>query len=394
MRILIVSQGLPFPIYKDGLTIRVFHLLQEFTKRANCHLIAFGDYNLTDKETRRLCSMTTYDIVSHQSVNGLFGVMRKAISGRRYYSIEFRRKIQQAIREFKPDVIFAEQSFMAQYADLFKGIPNVMSAVDAISLAALRQAKINKSRWRALPWLYVARQRLALEKKYFPMFDRVTVVGEYDADFLRKNLNHDISVIPNGVDTDFFTPKLLAPERNTILYSGNLAAPMNEEACIYLLREVFPIVHSKYPTLQLVIAGRDATAQILAALPSYVTLKRDIDDMRDAMRDALLYVSPIAYGTGIKNNVLQAMAMGIPVITTKLIADPIGIRNGETGVIAKRGPNFAAAIFDALDNRESLDRLGNMGRRHIEENFSWPNVATSYFNLFTELVNQQPRQPR
>jgi hypothetical protein len=389
MKILFLSQGLPFPVYQDGLTVRVFHLLQEFSKRAKCHLIAFGDYSMTEEEICNLHGMATFDIVKYEAPVGALGVFKKALSSRRYYSKEFEDRIRESISEFQPDVVFAEQSFMAQYVELIKHLPNVMSAVDAISLAALRQAEIDKGGVNTLSWRYVAWQRLAFERKYYSKFDRVTVVGENDADFLRKELKLDVAVIPNGVDTVFFNPTLLAPERNAVFFSGNLSAPMNEEACIYLLREVYPAVHSVYPHQPLVIAGRCATEKIRAAMPSYVILKEDLPDMRDAMRDALLCVSPVAYGTGIKNNVLQAMAMGIPVVATKLIADPISICHGSSGIVAERGQSFIDAIFKALQDRESTDRIGSAGRWHIEENFSWSYVASTYFELFAEVIGQR-----
>jgi len=264
-----------------------------------------------------------------------------------------------------------------------------MSAVDAISLAAQRQSEIGDSKLHYLACRYIAHQRLAVEKKYFPKFDKITVVSNDDAVFLKRAVKRDIIVIPNGVDTVFFSPGRLDTKRNVVLFTGNLSAPMNEEACLYLLQYVFPLLHSRHPDIELVIAGRAPTENIISAMPSYVTLKADMLDLRDALSSAILYVSPIAYGTGIKNNVLQAMAMGIPVVATKLIADPIGIQHGETGFVAERGPDFVQAIEMALANRVLLDRIGRLGRLHIEQNYSWQQVASIYMDMFVEIMSDR-----
>jgi glycosyltransferase involved in cell wall biosynthesis len=267
-----------------------------------------------------------------------------------------------------------------------------MSAVDAISLAAIKQAKIRGSIIHFLAWRHVSRQRKAIEKKYFQMFNRITVVSKDDADFLMKFIRRDISVIPNGVDTEHFSPARLAANRKTVLFTGNLAAPMNEEACLYLLRDVFPHLHSKHPDISFGIAGRAPTDSIRAAMPYYVSLIADLPDLRIALGSAILCVSPIAYGTGIKNNVLQAMAMGIPVVATKLIAKPIGIKHGQTGIIAERGAGFVQAIEMLLANRVLLDRVGRAGCLHIQQNYSWQYVASCYMTIFTDIISEQAKK--
>lgn len=386
MKILILSQGLPFPIYRDGLTIRVFHLLKEFASRAQCHLVAFSEYDLSNEELLQLRKMCTYHIVPHNPQRGVLGTARKILSSRRYYSEEFRDSIRFALNHQKPDIIFAEQTFIAQYADLFNEYPSVMSAVDAISLAALRQADGASNRLGRLTWKYVARQRLAIERKYFPKFDAVTAVAEEDADFLRKNAKVNIEVIPNGVDTEHFNPIAAGGARVSVIFSGNLNAMMNEEAALYLLESVYPFIHERRPDLTLVIAGRGVTSRLRVAIPAYVALREDVPDMREALSDGLIYLSPIAHGTGIKNNVLQAMAMGIPVVTTKLIADPIAVVDGETGFVMERGVDLGERIVALLDEDDVLRRVGASGRQHVESNYSWSGVAEKYFNIFNEVL--------
>lgn len=392
MKILFLSQGLPFPVYQDGLTVRVYHLLREFAKHAEVHLIAFGDHELTTAEAEELRSMASYDIINYQPPKGITGLARKVISNRRYFDERFVKSIQAAIKSFKPDIAFCEQTFMAQYADVLNDLPKVMSAVDAISLAALRQATIGGTLRHFLAWRYVAYQRSFFEKKYFPEYDRITAVSQEDANFLSDLMNREVLVISNGVDTDYYTPKLLDDARKTILFTGNLSAPMNEDACIYLLREVFPGLHAKHPEIKLEIAGRAPTARICSEKPNYVDLNADMPDLRDAYKKAILCVSPIAHGTGIKNNILQAMAMGIPVVVSPLIARPIQIVHNETGFVAERGQEFLETLKMAVENPSLLGNVGGDGRLHIEEKFSWQHVSSCYMNIFSELLSIKASQ--
>lgn len=388
MKILFLSQGLPFPVYQDGLTVRVYHLLREFSKFAQCHLIAFGDHELTAEEAEELRTMASFDIIRYQSPAGIVGLVKKAVSNRRYYDKQLETSIRTALTTFKPDIVFCEQTFMAQYADTIKGVPKVMSAVDAISLAAMRQAEIGGSINHFLAWRYVAHQRMAFEKYFFPMFDKVTVVSKEDADYLFDLIGMNVHVIPNGVDTEYFTPEVLDDNRKTIIFTGNLSAPMNEEACIYLLREVFPKLHYRYPDIEFKIAGRSPTAEILAAKPHYVNLNADVPDIRDAYKGAIFCVSPVIYGTGIKNNILQSMSMGLPVVVTPLIAGPIHIAHGRTGLVAERGTTFVRAIETLLADRCAIEVIGRSARIHVEQCFSWRHVATAYRDLFAEMLGE------
>lgn len=385
MKILMLSQGLPFPIYRDGLTIRVYHLLKELSHKASCHLISLADYPLGKEDEAELRTMASYDIISYTPESGAIGTIKKIISKRRYYSPAFAAKVRECIASFCPDVVLAEQTFMAQYVDDLAGTPAVISAVDAISLAAIRQSHIHRNPLKKLAWKYVAFQRLAIERKYFRKFGALTVVGEEDADFLRHRVGLEVLTIPNGVDTEFFAPRPHG-SRVAVLFSGNLAAPMNEEACLYLLRQVFPQLHSQHRDLEFVIAGRGPTQKIRDALPPFVTLRPDIADMRDAMQDTMLYLSPIRYGTGIKNNVLQAMSMGIPVVVTPLIAGPIRITSSEEGLVAERGKEFLEAIEIALNDPLLREQIGNRGRNHVVKFYSWAGIASEYFKLFEKIL--------
>lgn len=386
MRILMLSQSLPFPIYRDGVTLRVYHLLRALSEFAQCHLIAFAEHDLPDTEMRELRCIASYDIVKEAKPSRFLGLARKILSSRRYYSRIFEEKITNAFETFRPDVLIAEQTFMSQYADAVADLPKIASAVDAISLAAFRQSAIYRNPLKRLASWCVAHQRLRIERRHFPAFDRVTVVGEYDAEYLRSRLRLPVDVIPNGVDTEYFNPSYCCESRQSIVFTGNLSASANEEACLYLLRDVFPVIHAKHRQVRLTIAGRKPTRRIKSALPPYVTLMADIPDIRDALCNALLCVSPIVYGTGIKNTVLQAMAMGVPVVTTSLIADPIQIVHGETGIVAERHEAFLTAIEKALADQQQLSEIGRNGRLHVEELYSWRHVASEYMKICGEVM--------
>jgi glycosyltransferase involved in cell wall biosynthesis len=386
MKILFLSQSLPYPIYADGVTVRVYHLLKEFQKFSSCRLISLCDENADPELVAATHALVPSDIVPYRNSHGLGTTIKKALSARRFYSEEFAKCIRARLQDFAPDCIFFEQTFMAQYAEVCAEIPKVMSAVDAISLAALRQGDMERKFLKKLLWHCVARQRLSFERKFFPCFNRVSVVGQDDADFLQHRINHPISVVPNGVDLEFFSSSTSQPVPKAILFAGNLFAPANREALVWLSEKLFPLLHARFPDYPIIVAGRPPPPEVSLKLPEYVRRMFDLADIREALQLARLFLSPIEYGTGIKNNVLQAMAMGIPVVMTKLVAEPIGARDSQEAVVAPSREEFAAKTFELLESPQKLDDIGTAGRKHLEASFSWEAIALKYKGLLEESI--------
>lgn len=387
MRILMLAQGLPFPVYGDGLTVRVYHLLRELSRSDTCHLVSIASRKLSSSEEEELRRMASSRILPTPSHSGWTTTARKVFSAKRFHSKFLEESVREEVKSFRPDVVIAEQTFMATYESAFRDIPSVMSAVDAIALAARKQAALAPTMLGRAAWRYVAAQRLRVERRYFHRFDRVTVVAEEDARFLRAELGLAVAVIPNGVDIDFFQPARQVDVGDAIVFTGNLSAPMNGEAAEHIARCIVPALRGAGVTLPVVVAGRGPSPQLREACRGVCELLSDVGDIRDVLRRAKVVVSPIEYGTGIKNNVLQAMAMGLPCVVTPLIGVPVGMKDDETGVIAERGESFVRAIVGLVRDSERRQRLGQAARALIEARFSWASVAGRYRELCLSALN-------
>jgi polysaccharide biosynthesis protein PslH len=386
MRILFLSQALPFPIYRDGLTVRVYHLLKYLSQHADVHFIAFSDKGMNREEEKELSSFCSHEVIPYKYDGSALGALKKSISPRRYYSSDFKVAIAKAIDNFKPEAILVEQTFMSQYVKEFSEYPRVMSAVDAISFSAFLQAKIEKSLLKKAFLNMLGYQRRFIEWYYFSLFNTVTAVSEDDANKLASVIKRNVQVVPNGVDADFFSP-IKCQVRDTLIFTGVLSNPGNEEACLFLFNEVFPVVRERFPHIKFVVAGRSPTSKIMAAKPEYVNLMPDLEDLRDAFHNALLFLAPIEIGAGIKNNVLQAMAMGVPVITNNLVADAINILDNSTGFVENDRAKFYQRVVDLIAEDKLLQKIGSKGRQHVLEYYSWESVALRYISMLEEEIN-------
>ncbi len=391
MKILFLSQSMPFPVYRDGITVRVYHLLKELGKRGECYLLSFSDQVLNGEQKNELAGFCRYETCQLRKPSGpaekLADLMTKLTSPRRFFSAQFAEKLARILKDFDPEVVLAEQTFMAQYVNVLKDTPKILSAVDAISLAARRISTLRQNPVKKLAWKYIELQRRRFEKRFLPIFDGITVVGSEDAEYLRMLINRDVYVIPNGVDIQYFRPPKSDIIKDSIVFSGNLSAPKNEESCIYLVKDVFPILRQHYDYLKFQLIGRNPTKAIYRASPPYVNITGEVPDMALANETTLVFVCPDKFGTGIKNSILQAMAMEIPVVVTPAVARQIGIIDGLNGLVATR-EGFTEAIHSIVQNEGLRERLAQKGRQHVIDKYSWKSVAFRYLDLLARVSDK------
>ncbi|HIF58332.1 MAG TPA: glycosyltransferase family 1 protein [Rhodospirillales bacterium] len=375
-----ISSALPCPQFHDGATLRVYSLLKEFSKRGEVCFVftGFGEPEHL-YESEAFLNFLGINYWFNDESESFLSVFYKLGCNDLYLS----SKVKQAVKDISdknPDsVIFIEGLYAAPLVDQITTSNNIiMSAVDSLSLASQRQFLIKGNgiltRFRH-GVLFL--QRYLFEKKYYSKFKRVLFVSKDDASYMQKSITSKCEVVPNGVDISFFSSEREARytfNERKFLFTGVLSSSMNEEAALYTIELL------KDKNMQLVIAGRNPSDKLISrSISGNVKLMQNLPDIRVAFGEWCYFICPIEYGTGIKNNVLQALSLGFPCIVSSLIAQPIGLTHGVN-----------ALIYDSRDQlSELIDNLGQFnisvisqnGIKHINEFFSWSSVADSYLSF-------------
>lgn len=367
------------------MTIRIYNLLKELCAHATIYGIFMSDREYTYEEKNELQQFCAFSIINLPNNSFLSGI-KKILFSDRFESNAYRYEVNKVLNAFDPDIIFCEQLFSGKYGLVDSRSIKVLSAVDAISLAAHRLSVGAENLIKETLWAHVARQRRFIERKLCSQYHLVTVVSPDDAAYLSRLTGASVKVIPNGTDIAFFSPDSMSSVRDAVVFSGNLNALPNFDAILYLIRELFPVLHRELPKLKLVLAGRGLDDKFVRTLPDYVEYRKDYADIRVALQDALLYLCPVIHGAGIKNTVLQAMAMGIPVAVTDLIARPIGIVNNQTGFVINREDAYSSNVLALLHKPDVISNVGQRGLLHVREHFSWAKIANEYISTFNRLM--------
>lgn len=285
------------------------------------------------------------------------------------------------------DVVHVRQLPMAGYGALIASSGHLLELVDSETLGAERA--------RPATWRTRLRARLAAiaERCAVDAFDITTTVADADADRLRALApGARIEVIPNGVDAGRFRPDPdVVPAPSSLVFVGAMSYPPNIAAMRYFTGEVLPIVRRTWPDARLTIVGRDPAPQVRAMASSAVEVTGEVEDVRPYLAAASLFVAPMVSGSGIKNKVLEAMAMARPVVATPLAIEGLPVRSGEHTLVADNTARLAAAIGRLLGDADERARIGEAGRTLVERHYTWEACAARYEGLYQELAQRSGR---
>ena len=283
------------------------------------------------------------------------------------------------------DIVHVEHLRASHLALRFPGsLPAVYDSVDCISLLMERTLHGSHSLiQRAIAALELARTR-AWESRALRWFDRVTVTSSEDrAALLALAPGAPVEVIPNGVDLDYFHPTGGEPEPATIVFSGKMSYHANATAALHFARRVFPLVRRHLPEarLRLVGSGPPMAVRSLASDPA-VEVTGYVPDIRLPLARATLAVCPVTVRVGIQNKLLEAMAMGLPVVSSAAGASGLDAVPGRDLLVSSSPEEMAEAVCAVLSDPALRDRLSEAGRRYVEENHRWEDASARLESLY------------
>jgi len=199
-------------------------------------------------------------------------------------------------------------------------------------------------------------------------------------------------VIPNGVDSEEFFPEETVPQPNSLVFTASFTYPPNAEAMVFFCRDVLPRIRAAVPGTCLSIVGQRPGPEVeaLGRLPGVEVTGR-VPDVRPYLACAAVVVVPLRVGSGTRLKILEAMAMGRPIVSTSLGAEGLDIRPGHDLEIADDAASFAAATVALLRDPDRCVRLGTHARRTVIQRYSWSVVAERLDLLYRTLETGSDR---
>lgn len=394
-RILFLTPQLPYPP-QQGTAIRNYNLIAQVAKRHEVHLLSFATEQPTAAELgplRDWCrSVHTVNTPRRSKWSRVWTVLTSPYPDlhHRLFSRRFYDSLAQVLELVRPQVVEIEGLEMAQYGlhgQQIAADPQPLWVFDAHNAEYVLQRRVFETdvrqprRWLGALYSWLQWRRLrSYEARVCQLADRVLACSAADASALKRLVpGLQVVVVPNGVDISHYEPGDVAPaplRDQALVFTGKMDFRPNVDAVLWFCSQVWPLVRQSEPDAQFYIVGRDPHPRLgpLTGMPG-VTLTGFVDDIRPYIAAACVYVVPLLTGGGTRLKVLEAMAMGKALISTRLGCEGIDAQPGRDLVLADEAGEFALQVVALLRDASRREALGRAARTFVERYFDWPIVT-------------------
>jgi glycosyltransferase involved in cell wall biosynthesis len=381
--------------------MRVHQLARQLAARHDVTLLSYAEPG-EETDFPELASELRVRTVEKAWIPGLRRRVRQAASFastrpyacRSVYSHDMQRAIDELCAEEPFDVIQLESTLLCDY-DFPRDTPLVLDEHNIEYELYQRMYESEHSLARRV-YNYVEYRRFrSFERRSWQRVDGVLVCSERELPIVREYAaDVRAAVAPNGVDLDYFSPDANAPEPGTLVFNGYLDYRPNYDAAVHLVNDIMPVVRTRHPEARLAIVGRYLHADLRLLRAPGVTITGEVPDIRPHVGGASVVCVPIRMGGGTRLKVVEALAMGKPIVSTSLGCEGIAVRAGEQLLIADAPAAFAARILDVLDSPELGASLGRRGRLLVEQEYSWDVAGERVDTLYRTLAAGPTEPPR
>ena len=248
---------------------------------------------------------------------------------------------------------------------------------------------------RVFWWLQWAKMR-RYERNACARFSAVIAVSDKDKEILEREFDgKNVSSIPTGVDTTYFTPSQEPYERDTLVFTGSMDWLPNEDAILFFAREILPKIKTRIPGVKISIVGRSPSPHFIKTMREYpeIDVVGWVDDVRPMIKRHAAYIIPLRIGGGTRIKAYEAMAMGKAVISTSIGVEGLPLTPGVNVVIADDPESFARAVIGVLMDAVTRTRLEKEARAFVLQNVSWDKAADIFQEICRRVVAKKNVAP-
>lgn len=396
-RILFVTEKFPWPL-DDGGQLRTWHVLAGLAAELPVTLVSLAPADPSALEAVRALGVEVATFPRRRSAARTAWYAAKALATRKPYPIE-----KNASRELRADLLrriaagevlalHLNHLDAAQYVEeLGPGRPSaVVDTHNLLTRMYERFADAARDPLRraycTVQWWKMARY----EREILKQVEKVAVCSDVEREQLRTWGVDRVLVVPNGVDTAKLSPNGRAPRSGgppSLVFVGALSYLPNADGVRWFVAEVAPLLEASLPGFRLTIAGKDPPSDVRAlARPGRVEVPGYVDDLAGLVRGADACVVPLRIGGGTRLKILDAMALGVPVVATRVGAEGILARDREHLLLADSPAEFAAAVAEACGDRALARTLAENGRRLVVERYEWKRTVAPLVEHYRALA--------
>lgn len=386
MKVLYIAPVFPWPLRTGG-KIRTFNLIRSLSRKVEIHLRAVRDDEYSadgEREVGRYCaSVRAFDRTRPGPVQR---VSRPKLE-RWFHSPGLRAGVAQALSREHYDLVHLDELIVARCMPPNPSVPVVQHHQKLETVLYDRLTNDNGPQRHFDLWkLRRLEREAALRTRYH------VVCGEQDADILEQRYEGlDFAVVPSGIDPHYFRPSdPPIPRRlERLLFVGTLSYGPNVDALRHFVRGPLQEIRRLHPNVQLLVVGGSPTPEILRLHGNGIKVIGGVVDVRPYLEGCSMLVVPLRIGGGTRLKIVEALAMGCPVVSTSVGAEGLGLKHREHLHLCDDDPSTVASISEILSNPEHAKELAAKGNAYVLEHFNWDVLADRLLDYWKTVIERE-----
>lgn len=365
----------PWPLEK-GDKLRAYHQLRCLAQEHEVHLFCLSDTAVSAEAIAQLKKITPHVQVCR--LNPLLMALRMVLAffSSKPFQVHYfnqhwiARRVAASIARIQPDHIYCQLVRCSEYVKHFHSYRKTIDYMDALS--AGQQRRLLRAPWYMKPFVREEAKRLrGYEHLIFDYFEHHSIISQQDQQLIYHPGRDKIQIVPNGIDSAYFTPDKSVSKKYDVVFTGNMSYPPNVEGAQRLARDIMPLVLKENPNARLLIAGANPSSAVTSLASEHILVSGWLDDIRSAYNESVVFVAPMLSGSGMQNKLLEAMCMQLPCVTTTLAANAIGAQHGAELFIADEDAAIADCILKLLRDEALVQSTGERARAFVASGFQW-----------------------
>lgn len=409
MKILWLSHIIPYPP-KGGVLQRSYHLLRELAKEHEVHLFSYvqqeplqrmyGNVDVGLNDCREKLSeivpvVRLVSIPSEQKWCGKKRLLLRSLFTPDPYTVNWlkspgmRKMLAEVARTTSYDAVHFDTISLAVHRNLFDGVTAILNHHNVESHMMLRRAVNERNPLSKCYLSYEGYRLQRYEAKMCGRFDANIMCSALDGERL-KAIAPGIRtvVIPNGVDIDYFKPTNRVRSNNTLVFVGRFSAYTNRQAVSFLAEQIWPALKREIPEIAIDIVGPDPPRNVidLGNRDSSFRVHGFVDDVRPFLGNAAVCVCPVKDGGGTKLKILDALAMGVPLVADPIACEGIDVVEEKSVLYASVPHEYVGQVKRLLANQQLQQKLSRNARRLVESRYAYASIGKKLCATYVELV--------
>ncbi len=381
--VLMITPYLPYPPVSGG-RMRTYSLVKRLAQQYQITLVCFGrpeERQFDLSPMREFCELIIVErdpspSTAQAALMTLTSV--KPITMRLYGTVAMRQTLARLLQERQFDVIHVESFYMLQNLPQNHGLPILLSEPAIEYVAWWRHARVAEPIYQRPGIALEALKMRMFEPRVWRKADIIGVMSKVDEAIVQR-FGCKTALAPNGVDVEYFHPAEAPRDPATAIFMGDYKYFPNTDAVLYFIEEIMPLIRAKRPDFQLILLGKDPVPALVALgkdPSSGVIVKGLVDDTRPYLHQATMFVCPLRSGSGTRFKLLEALACGLPVVSTTIGAEGLNAQHERHMLLADTPQTFAEAVLRLIEAPNFAAKLGAEGRAWVVAHHAWEHSAT------------------